>query len=256
MDRKSILLVYAHPDDESFSAGGTIAKYAAQGVEIRLLCATRGEAGKTAGVCEADQLGQIREAETREAAKVLGIREVHFLDYRDKELSKADPLEAALKIARVVREFRPEVVITFGPDGSSGHQDHIAIHHYTVSGLKLAARPDLPELPGEPFRVPRVYYPAFPSRIKKALGHADSNRSEPDTVIDTAAFATSKTAALKCHRTQGGSFNKFLAMGEEKMAYYLGREFFRLDPVVSRCQEPGRGDLFGDCPESGRAAAN
>ncbi|MDA8442502.1 MAG: PIG-L family deacetylase [Peptococcaceae bacterium] len=251
MDNKSILFVYAHPDDESFSAGGTIAKYAAQGVDIRLVCATRGEAGKTAGVCEVEELGACREQELREAAKVLGINQIYFLDYRDKEVSMADPFAITVKIARIIRDFRPQVLITFGPDGSSGHQDHIAVHNYTLAAVRLAGQSHVPELPVEPYRVPRVYYVNFTSRIRKALGRLQ-DWPEPDTLIDTSAFNDSKLTALKCHRTQSGSYHKFLAMGKDKMAYYLRQEAFLLNKEYSVCQTPGGSDLFGEC--TGREA--
>lgn len=253
---KSILLVYAHPDDETFSAGGTIAKYSSQGVDIRLVCATRGEAGKTAGYCSVEELGSMREKETREAAAVLGIKEVRFLDYHDKELGKANPVVITLQIANIMREHRPQVVITFGPDGSSGHQDHRAIHHFVVAAVRLAAQADVTELAGEPFKVPRVYFPAFSSRIRRALGHTDVADEDPETIIDTSAYAAKKIAALKCHRTQSGSFNKFLAMGEDKLNLFLSNEFFCLATEISNCKAPGTNDLFGECTDQGKAAAH
>src|SRR5689334_4696342 len=116
--------VLAHPDDESLGNGGTLAKYASEGVETYLVTATRGERGwmgdpsKNPGM---DALGAIREAELLAAAKVLGIRQVDFLDYIDGDLDQADSAEAIGKIVGHLRRARPHVVLTFGPEGAYGH---------------------------------------------------------------------------------------------------------------------------------------
>ncbi|KJS48178.1 MAG: hypothetical protein VR66_15490, partial [Peptococcaceae bacterium BRH_c23] len=116
---KQMLLIFAHPDDESFALGGTIAKYAEQGVTITLAVATKGEAGQTAGFCQKEELGLFREQELMSAAKVLGITEVIFLGYLDKEVPLAPPLEIVERLVRIIRTRRPQVVITFGADGAS-----------------------------------------------------------------------------------------------------------------------------------------
>src|SRR6187401_166300 len=124
------MCVLAHPDDESLGNGGTLARYAAEGVETYLATATRGERGWN-GPPDAypgpEALGRTREAELRAAAAELGLREVSFLDYIDGDLDQADPAEAVGRIGAVLRRVRPHVVITFGPDGAYGHPDHIAI---------------------------------------------------------------------------------------------------------------------------------
>ncbi len=243
MASKKLLLVFAHPDDESFTAGGTIAKYAAQGVDIDLLVATKGEAGKTAGYCKAEELGEFRQRETLAAAKVLGINKVRFLGYRDKELTRANPLEVSLKIAEYIRGVRPQAVISFGPDGSSGHQDHKAIHHYTLAALGLAKNPNIRELSSEPFEVPRLFYAGFPAKVRLALGRTGIVGPEPDFIVDTAAFASTKLAALHCHRTQTGSLNKFKAINKD---YFLKQEYFRLAPEYKARTGSGGTDLFTD----------
>jgi N-acetylglucosamine malate deacetylase 2 len=244
--RNRLLLVFAHPDDESFTAGGTIAKYAHQGVDIHLLVATKGEAGKTADYCKIEELGAFRERETLDAAKVLGINNVNFLGYRDKELSKADPLEVSLKIAGYIRKVRPQVVITFGPDGSSGHQDHKAIHYYTIAALGLAKNPDIEGLGDQPFEVSRLYYAGFPSKVRLALGRTEFLGPEPNFSIDTTAFVDTKLAAMQCHRTQSGSLNKFKSMGEDKLAYFMKQEYFRLAEEYSSESRSGGTDLFAE----------
>jgi LmbE family N-acetylglucosaminyl deacetylase len=131
---RRLMAVLAHPDDESLGVGGTLAKYAAQGVDVFLVTATRGDAGRFHGHRAGDRehpgseaLATIREAELRSAAKALGVREVALLGYPDQRLDCADPREAIARIVGQVRCHRPDVVVTFGPDGAYGHPDHVAI---------------------------------------------------------------------------------------------------------------------------------
>ena len=132
----------AHPDDESLGVGATLARYRAEGVEIHLVTATRGERGWFGAPDEnpgLEELGRIREAELRAAAGVLGLKSLAFLDYIDGDLDRADATEAAARIAHHVRRVKPHVVITFGPDGAYGHPDHIAISQFTLAGIVQAA---------------------------------------------------------------------------------------------------------------------
>src|SRR5262245_48764454 len=125
-----LMAVLAHPDDESLGFGGTLARYAAEGVETYLVTATRGEHGWFGDPAEypgPEALGRIREAELQAAANVLKLCEIRFLDYIDGDLDKADPREAVAKIVGHLRRVRPDVVLTFDPNGAYGHPDHIAI---------------------------------------------------------------------------------------------------------------------------------
>ncbi len=135
-----ILAVFAHPDDESFCAGGTLAKYAADGAEIMVVSATHGDAGQIHDVRAATRrtLGQVRERELRLACKRLGVRHALCLDYGDGRLNRVEPEALTRHITRIVRAFRPDVVITFGPDGAYGHPDHIAIGAATTTASTLA----------------------------------------------------------------------------------------------------------------------
>src|SRR5258706_13057154 len=137
-----LMCVLAHPDDESLGTGGTLAKYASEGVETYLVTATRGERGRFFDNTESPGLavvGRTRETELRAAAKELGLREVVFLDYEDGTLDAANPLEASARIAGHLRRIRPHVVITFGADGAYGHPDHVAISQLTASAIVNAA---------------------------------------------------------------------------------------------------------------------
>jgi len=135
-----ILAVFAHPDDESICAGGTLAKYAAEGAEIMVVSATRGDAGQIhdAGAAPRRTLGRIREQELRLACRRLGIRHVACLDYGDGTLDRLAPQLLARHITQLIRSFRPAIVLTFGPDGAYGHPDHIAIGAATTVACDMA----------------------------------------------------------------------------------------------------------------------
>ena len=173
MQAPRLMAVLAHPDDESLGVGGTLAKYASEGVEVFLLTATRGDGGRYRGYRSGDHehpgpvaLATIREAELRAAASVLGVREVSLLDYRDQHLDRADPRQAVAGIAGHLRRVRPDVVVTFGPDGAYGHPDHIAISQFTTAAIVAAADPGvcMRRRRGavRPHAVSKLYYIAWP----------------------------------------------------------------------------------------------
>ena len=165
-DTLKLMCILAHPDDESLGNGGILAKYAAEGVETYLITATQGERGWTGSEFNhpgLDVLGKRREAEVRAAASVLGIHHVEFLDYIDGDLDQIPAAEAVAKIALHLRRVKPDVVVTFGPDGAYGHPDHIKCYQATVLayellfGLHIGAASELPALPN----VPRLYVSSF-----------------------------------------------------------------------------------------------
>lgn len=164
-DKFKLMCILAHPDDESLGMGGVLAKYASEGIETYLVTATRGERGRVGDKKESlslDAVGKIREAELLAAAKVLGIREVSFLDYIDGDLDQADPNEVVAKIVAHMRRVRPHVVITFGPEGGYGHPDHIAISQLTTAAIVCAA--DASYASPQPFashRVSKLYSMAW-----------------------------------------------------------------------------------------------
>lgn len=159
-DARKLLCILAHPDDETLGFGATLAKYAAEGVETYLITATRGERGWQGNPDDnpgLDALGKIREQELLEAAQVLGIRDVHFLDYIDGDLDRADPQAAIAKIVAYVRRVRPQVVLTFALDGAYGHPDHIAISQLACAALVAAADSTYPDA-NPPHRTAKFYY--------------------------------------------------------------------------------------------------
>ncbi len=124
-----LLGVFAHPDDESFCVGGTLAKYTAAGAEAMIVSATRGQAGqiRDARIATRKTLGAVREQELRRACQALGVQHVQCLDYMDGALQDVDRPVLVGDLVRVIRTFRPDVVLTLGPDGAYGHPDHVAV---------------------------------------------------------------------------------------------------------------------------------
>jgi LmbE family N-acetylglucosaminyl deacetylase len=183
MKPKKLLAVFAHPDDESFGIGGTLALYSRRDVEVSLICATRGEAGNFPEDFRknGDDIGRLREGELRCAAEVLGLNRVEFLDYRDSgmlgspdndqpgTLIHAPVEEVAAKITHIIRAIRPDVVVTFDPQGGYRHPDHIAIHHATVEAYHAAGHAD--RFPDEqtPYTPKKLYFATFLNRWLKLL---------------------------------------------------------------------------------------
>lgn len=186
----TLLVVLAHPDDESFPIGGTIAKYAAAGVRVILVCATRGEAGVPDMASR--EAGLLRQRELEAAAAVLGIAQVRWLPYMDGTLANANTDEVVAHLEEIMRGTQPQAIITFGPDGISGHPDHVAISRYTTSAFDRV-------LP-----VGRLYYVApseateqgcrVPSRAARVSG--------PMAAIDIDAFRVTKVRAMQSHVSQ------------------------------------------------------
>ena len=175
-ETKKILSVLAHPDDESFGMGGTLAYYAQEGVEVHLICATKGEAGDVQPELLHDfqSIADRRESELLCAANYLGLNHVYFLGYRDsgmngsednrhpKALINAPMEEVTGRIVKYIREFKPDVVLTFDPVGGYHHPDHIFIQKATVAAYEAAAdRNQFPQF-GEPFQPKKLYYHIFP----------------------------------------------------------------------------------------------
>jgi LmbE family N-acetylglucosaminyl deacetylase len=197
-----LLFLLAHPDDETFIAGGTIAKYAAAGVEIGVICATRGERGKTGDICSREDLADVREAELRDAAQILGIRHLEILSYADQALASAPPDEIRRTIVGAVRRQRPQIAITFDPNGMNLHTDHIAISRFAADAVAAAADPRWCPDTGERHAVERLLW-CGPERVFD-LGRIENvgDRAGLDFLIDTAPYRDKKNAALRAHRTQ------------------------------------------------------
>lgn len=251
-DRKvelSLLAVYAHPDDESFVPGGTIARYAFEGATVTLVCATKGEAGMLGDPPLADRasLGKCREKELVGSCKVLGIDKICLLELFDSKLDTYPHPVVEGKIAEIIRRVKPQVVITFGSEGITGHPDHAAISHFTTDAFFDAGRPDkypeLEELGLQAYQPMKLYYSALPINIAESLSIKLHGITEDKitAVIDVSRFAHIKRDALYCHRTQVPDFKKF---NEEDLHKIFAKEYFSLAYSSLSDQKEREDDLF------------
>lgn len=249
-----LMCILAHPDDESLGVGGSLAKYASERVETYLVTATRGERGRFGDATEKppmEIIGETRERELHAAAKVLGIREVSFLDYVDGDLDQADPTEAVGRIVRHIRRVRPHVVITFAPDGAYGHIDHIAISQFTLSAVVCATDPSFQTGERqEAHRVSKLYFmawtkskwAAYQDAFKDLKYNADGveRRAEPwpdweiTTEVDTSAHWQTVWEAVRCHQTQLTIYAKLANLAPEYHEGLWGRQqFYRVFSLVN-----------------------
>ena len=179
---KTLLAVLAHPDDESFGLGGTLALYSSKGYDVYYVCATRGEAGT---VDEEHLKGfkdtaEMRTAELMKAAQALGLKEVFFLGYRDSGMPGTEPNqhpdaqinapidEVAGRVVKYIRDLKPQVVLTFDPIGGYKHPDHIHIHKATVLAFENSDNASFHPEAGAPFKAKALYYQVFPKGLLKA----------------------------------------------------------------------------------------
>ena len=278
-----LLCATAHPDDECLGLGGTIARYAAEGVEVALVVGTRGERGRFGDGSEPhpgpERMGEIREGELRAAADVLGVRHVRFLGYLDGELDRADPREAVCRVAGIIRELRPHVVVTFDPYGGYGHPDHIAVSQLATAAVVQAASAagraeraptsgasatagaaTAADAAGEPHVVQKLYYMAWTERVwshyqrifkvlRTTLGEqVRSSVAWPDWSVTTTADAhdhwETVWAAVQCHRTQMAQYGALERLTPEDHRGLWGpQECYRVFSLVNGGRER-ESDLF------------
>jgi LmbE family N-acetylglucosaminyl deacetylase len=224
----TLLLSFAHPDDESFLAGGVACRYSGAGFRVVLCSATLGESGKAGDppICTAEELPGVRERELREAAAILGIAEVHVLGYRDRDLAAAPPDRIREQLVRLIRAESPSVVLTFDPNGANLHPDHVAISRFTSDAVSAAAdRRWFPEL-GPPHLVQRLVW--VPGRHPWEWAREDDPGARPgvDFLLDTSPWHERKLAALVAHRTQLASVTRHFLRHPDRQRV-LSSEFFR-----------------------------
>ncbi len=280
---RRLLAVLAHPDDETFLCGGTLARYASESTRVSLICATRGEAGEISdpSLARPENLGEVREGELRAACRALGVQDLTILGYRDSGMEgaedndhpqafrRADMDEIVGHVVRIVRRTRPQVLLTFDPNGGYGHPDHITVHTAAVEAFSAAANPNrYPDqiIRGlQPHRPERLYYAVFPRSAVKSI-HAAMRESgavsdflqlDPDsmgvpdeeitTVLDVGRYVDRKRDAARCHRTQIEDGDPFEWLPEAVREDLLAREHFvRAEPPVDGPPDSGERDLFGD----------
>lgn len=213
---KKLLAVLAHPDDESFGIGGTLAKYAREGVVIHVLCATRGENGQGGGT-----LGKIREQELLRASEVLGVKQVDFMDFIDGMLCNHLYHDMATKIEAKINTFKPHVVITFDRLGITGHIDHITVSLVTTfvcqkrqAELSLYYHCELKEAMEEL----KDYFIYVPEGYTKGT---------VDVGIDISGVWKTKVKAMYAHQSQIEDVEWILKFKDRMPKYEYFREAFK-----------------------------
>jgi N-acetyl-1-D-myo-inositol-2-amino-2-deoxy-alpha-D-glucopyranoside deacetylase len=285
MTDRRLLLVHAHPDDETIATGVTMARYVDEGVGVTLVTCTLGEEGEVLvpglehlASDQEDRLGDHRYGELTEAMRVLGIDDWRLLGgrgrYRDSGMAgtpandregafwRSDLLEATTGLVAVIREVRPQVLVTYDDDGGYGHPDHIQAHRAAMYALVLAAAPTFrPDL-GPAWEVAKVYWSAFPRSVVRegierlraagettgfaAIDPDDVPFATDDALVTTAVSAPEyldrKLDALRAHATQVTVDGGFFALADNVGAEAFGTEYFTLV----------RGHMAGPFDEHGR----
>ena len=264
MSEKRLLACFAHPDDEAFPVGGVLAGHARRGVTVRLITATLGEEGdiRQEGSATRETLGQVRSVELSCAVRALGLASNDIWSYRDsgmsgwdsnnhpKALVNADADEVVERLALEMRRFRPQVVLTFGPDGLYGHPDHIAISNHATEAFRLASDPAAfpHQLSGgvEPHRGQRLFYSVRPQGFRRQWAEALRGQGidwpmptpeqelqgvpeeELHLELDVSGEGDmeAKMACILCHRTQVAPDWPYHRVPRHVTARILGREFY------------------------------
>ncbi len=233
MTERSILAVFAHPDDETTSCAGTFFRCAAQGAKITLVTATRGEQGSlgTGGqVIRREELGTVREQEQRQAVALFGVGEIIHLGYIDGAVNQAPPDELEEKVLAIMGRVQPDSVITFGPRGISHHEDHISIHQATTSAFHKYVTEQGGGRAGALGPL-ALYYVAISKEIVAQLGFdLEGVETQPNIVIDVSAQRDMKVRALKMYRSQEDAQE---VAGFMQSASPLFEWFYQVHPPVS-----------------------
>ncbi|MFC7305042.1 N-acetyl-1-D-myo-inositol-2-amino-2-deoxy-alpha-D-glucopyranoside deacetylase [Streptomyces monticola] len=297
-DRR-LLLVHAHPDDESINNGATMAKYAAQGAHVALVTCTLGEEGEVIPPSLAhltadreDALGAHRVGELTAAMKELGVDDHRFLggagrfrdsgmmgieqNHREGAFWAADVDEAAVPLVEVIRELRPQVLITYDPDGGYGHPDHIQAHRVAMRAADLAAEPAFRKDLGDPHEIAKIYWNRVPRSVAERLfrelrdtaltGLPWAAAADIDDVpgvvddavvtteIDGRAFAARKAAAMAAHATQVAVEGPWFGLSNDLAQPLFDIEYYELVRGRSGAAPGEREtDLFAGLPAGGPA---
>lgn len=239
MNQRKLLAVVAHPDDESGSFGGTLALYAGRGAAVEIVCATCGEAARNRGQARSrEELCETRRREFRAACGVLGAAWSDIWDYPDGALNRQTFHDLGLRICRVIRERRPDVVITQGPEGGlTGHADHAAIACFATFAFHAAGRTELFPECGAAHQAARLYHATAPAPLP---AYRRVCLSPVDAVMDISETFERKFEAFQRHQTQAPLYPRFRTAVEK-----LGpREYFHLAACISPPPPASAHDLF------------
>ncbi|HZO72152.1 MAG TPA: PIG-L family deacetylase [Ktedonobacteraceae bacterium] len=275
MATKRLLGVFAHPDDEGL-VGGALLHYNMLGVETGLICATRGEVGEISDpvLATPENLGEVREQEMREAVEALNVHNLWFLGYRDsgmagapenqdaRSLAQASAAEVIGKLVAIIRQFRPQVMITFDETGGYGHPDHIAIYKYTTGAFHAAAdAAQYPEL-GPAHAVSKLYYSSFARRhilmmadwlqaqnYEGVFKDFDINQMGlPDdqisVLLDVEPWNETKARSWAKHRTQMNPNTPLARLPEDLQRKWRSTECYQLAASRVGPDVAGENDLF------------
>ena len=262
LSRLSVLACFAHPDDEGFASGGLLAKLAAGGARVTLVCATNGDLGEISdpSLATPENLWQVRKQELRNAMDITGIADLRFLDYRDSGMDgwddnnhpnaycNADDDHVINLLAGIIAETNPHVVLTHDPSGGYGHPDHKTMSDHATAAVRRASDPD--------GFTPLLYYVCFPRGVFQrwwqemldrgieppfavdAIDSLGTPDNEVTTTVDVSAHVDTKIASLKCHRTQISDDGPFFQLPQDIMAGLMGTEYYQL------AAPPGATDLL------------
>jgi LmbE family N-acetylglucosaminyl deacetylase len=238
------MAIFPHPDDETLGLGSTIARYASEGIETYLVCATHGERGwfESEGPDPGfEEVARIRTGELQRAADNLGLQEVTFLDYIDGDVDQANPEEIIRKLVMEIRRVRPEVIVTFAPDGGYGHPDHIALSQFTNGAIVCAADASFQDGLSS-HRVAKLYYMVDSVEIVRAANESFGGlRMEIDgvirhhvgwehwqitTVLNNQKVMDKVQKAIQCHKSQLSGYGPIGEMSVIELAKLFGTGYF------------------------------
>ena len=264
ISRLSVLACYAHPDDEGFASGGLLAMLAAGGARVTLVCATNGDVGEISdpALATPENLWQVRQQELRSAMEIAGVSDLRFLNYRDSGMDGADDnrhpnaycnsdADAVIaRIAGIIAETSPHIVLTHDPTGGYGHPDHKTMSAHATAAVSRAAAAD-PD-----GATPLLYYVCFPRNVFRRWWREMTDRGIPPpfavdaidalgtpdedvtTTLDMSPWVETKLASLACHRTQISADGPFQQLPPEVMRALMGTEYYQL------AAPPGATDLL------------
>jgi LmbE family N-acetylglucosaminyl deacetylase len=251
-DPLKLLAIFPHPDDETLGLGSTLARYSTEDIETHLVCATRGEMGwyDSEGPNPGfERVGQIRTEELNCASQHLGLHTVNFLDYIDGFVDKANPAEIISKLVTHIRRVKPQVVVTFAPDGAYGHPDHIALSQFTNGALVCAADESFASTQS-PHRVSKLYYMVDSLEVVQAANEAFGGISmeidgvirqhqgwqdwQITTVLDNRKYMAQVQRAVQCHKSQLPGYGPIGEWSADELSKVFGiGHFYRTFSLVN-----------------------
>lgn len=245
---RTVLAVFAHPDDESLACGGTLARLSDLGARVVVMSASHGERGAQTGPARDDELGRARALELRDAASTLGVDTLFIWDHPDGDLRWSHVAEFHADLTLFMRRHMPAAVITFGQDGLYWHLDHVGVHERTTTAVRSLGD-----------EAPPLYYVTMKRGVMAeivAAAHAGGwsptpkgfwslapesfgiGAKEPTILVDVTDWVPRKLAAIECHRSQVGRADPFAQVDAAHARRLLGIEYFH------RANIPTTGDAL------------